>query len=71
MCKLNDLIGKTFVITDPDFEGYNGTIVDAFHHFDDEDIIDNDDLVWVNVDGGCFRGTFNLEEGYILEDEEN
>lgn len=64
MCELNDLIGRTFVITDPDFEGYSGTIMDAFHHFDDED------LIWVNVDGGCFRGTFHFGEGYILEEEE-
>lgn len=61
MCELNKLIGKTFIITDPDFEGCQGTIVEAFTHFDD-------DLIWIKVEGEDFSGIFHFGEGYILEE---
>ena len=59
MCK--EYIGKQFKCTDHDFEGCVGTIVHAWTETEDDWAI-----LYLNVKGDDFRGTFNLAEGDVL-----
>jgi hypothetical protein len=61
MRKIEHLIGKTFVCTDPDFEGCVGVVEDAWYedHFPD--------IEFIRVVGEDFSGTFWFNEGYIQD----
>ena len=62
MTNIEKLIGKTFVCTDPDFEGCVGEIIHAWDETEGDWMV-----TYLNVLGKDFRGTFDFSEGYIPE----
>ena len=61
MTNTEQLIGKTFVCTDPDFEGCVGIVEDIWF---EEGI----PYEFIRVAGEDFSGTFLFNEGYIQDD---